>query len=55
MSHSELLAPINNFLLCETPNEWVIEAVKKENLSVILIDHLICELNDNVCIYKFSE
>lgn len=44
MPHSELLAPINNFLLCETPNEWVIEAVKKENLSIILIDHLICEL-----------
>lgn len=44
MPHSELLAPINNFLLCETPNEWVNEAIKKENLSIILIDHLICEL-----------
>ncbi len=49
MPHSELLAPINNFLLCETPNEWVIEAVKKENLSVILIDHLICELTTYMC------
>lgn len=44
MPHSKLLAPINHFLLCETPKEWVSEAIKKENLSIILIDHLICEL-----------
>ncbi|CCQ12433.1 tRNA-(ms[2]io[6]A)-hydroxylase [Pseudoalteromonas luteoviolacea B = ATCC 29581] len=42
--YKELLAPINQFLQCETPNEWVIAASKPENLSVILIDHLVCEL-----------
>ena len=40
----ELLAPITSFLKCETPEAWLEEAAKKENLSVILIDHLICEL-----------
>ena len=40
----ELLAPIKSFLKCETPQAWLNEAVKKENLSIILIDHLICEL-----------
>lgn len=40
----QLLAPINRFLLCNTPEEWLSEAIKGENLSVLLIDHLICEL-----------
>ena len=44
MSHSQLLEPIHDFLLCKTPTQWVDKAIKKENLSVILIDHLICEL-----------
>ncbi|GAA60945.1 tRNA-(ms[2]io[6]A)-hydroxylase [Pseudoalteromonas sp. BSi20652] len=44
MPHSQLLEPINNFLQCSTPEQWVEQAIKKENLSVILIDHLICEL-----------
>ena len=44
MSHSQLLEPIHDFLLCKTPTRWVDKAIKKENLSVILIDHLICEL-----------
>ncbi len=39
-----LLAPINAFLHCETPELWVEEAIKPENLDVLLIDHLICEL-----------
>jgi|TARA_R110002124_G_scaffold265430_1_gene432182 tRNA-(ms[2]io[6]A)-hydroxylase len=39
-----LLAPIKAFLKCDTPDEWVTEAVKKENLAVLLTDHLICEL-----------
>jgi len=39
-----LLEPIRSFLQCETPDQWVDEAVKKENLSVILLDHLVCEL-----------
>ena len=52
MPHSQLLEPINNFLLCSTPDEWVEQATKKENLPIILIDHLICELNDIVSKYK---
>ncbi|MFA0085909.1 tRNA isopentenyl-2-thiomethyl-A-37 hydroxylase MiaE [Vibrio sp. 10N.261.51.F12] len=40
----QILAPINTFLHCATPDEWVTEAKKPENLSVILIDHLLCEL-----------
>jgi tRNA-(ms[2]io[6]A)-hydroxylase len=41
---SELLTPINNFLLCSSPKAWVDEAIKPENLPVLLTDHLICEL-----------
>lgn len=44
MSTQELLAPINAFLKCETPQSWIDEAIKKEHLSIVLIDHLICEL-----------
>lgn len=44
MTQNELLAPIVSFLKCETPEEWVEEAVKPENFTVLLIDHLICEL-----------
>ncbi|MBB1399987.1 tRNA isopentenyl-2-thiomethyl-A-37 hydroxylase MiaE [Pseudoalteromonas sp. SG44-8] len=44
MPHSKLLEPIKQFLRCETPLGWIDEATKKENLAVILIDHLICEL-----------
>ncbi len=39
-----LLEPINNFLPCETPDEWITEAVKSENLTVLLVDHCKCEL-----------
>jgi tRNA-(ms[2]io[6]A)-hydroxylase len=44
MNTEELLTPINRFLLCETPQGWVDEAIKTENLKVLLTDHLICEL-----------
>lgn len=44
MSTSELLAPIYTFLSCETPQAWIDEAKKPENLSVLLTDHLVCEL-----------
>lgn len=44
MQVSELLKPISLFLHCETPQSWIDEAVKPENLPVLLIDHLICEL-----------
>ncbi len=42
--YKELLEPINNFLKCSTPDSWIEEARKPENLSVILRDHLLCEL-----------
>jgi tRNA-(ms[2]io[6]A)-hydroxylase len=42
--YSTLLAPILNFLQCETPDSWINEAKKTENLPVILLDHLACEL-----------
>jgi len=44
MPFSELLVPIKSFLKCETPDEWVKEAIKPENFSMLLLDHLICEL-----------
>ncbi len=44
MSTEELLSPILSFLKCETPQAWIDKAKKKENLDIILIDHLICEL-----------
>lgn len=44
MPVENLLSPILSFLKCETPQAWIDEAVKKENLDIILIDHLICEL-----------
>ncbi|KMT63650.1 tRNA isopentenyl-2-thiomethyl-A-37 hydroxylase MiaE [Catenovulum maritimum] len=40
----QLLQPINQFLHCQTPDAWISEAVKEENLTILLIDHLICEL-----------
>jgi tRNA-(ms[2]io[6]A)-hydroxylase len=42
--YQELLAPIYQFLQCETPDEWIAEAKNTENLPVLLVDHLICEL-----------
>ncbi|TOO26615.1 tRNA isopentenyl-2-thiomethyl-A-37 hydroxylase MiaE, partial [Vibrio parahaemolyticus] len=44
MYDKKLLEPINNFLKCSTPDSWIEEARKPENLSVILRDHLLCEL-----------
>ena len=44
MFNQNLLDPINDFLKCSTPSSWIKEASKPENLSVILRDHLICEL-----------
>ncbi|GEM74690.1 tRNA isopentenyl-2-thiomethyl-A-37 hydroxylase MiaE [Vibrio sagamiensis] len=43
-SYQALLTPINQFLQCQTPDEWVEEAKKPENLPTILLDHLLCEL-----------
>jgi tRNA 2-(methylsulfanyl)-N6-isopentenyladenosine37 hydroxylase len=44
VSTDSLLTPILSFLKCETPDEWVEEAIKPENFSMLLLDHLICEL-----------
>jgi tRNA-(ms[2]io[6]A)-hydroxylase len=44
MTIEELLSPIQLFLQCETPQEWIDKAAKPENLSIILLDHLVCEL-----------
>lgn len=44
MPYSDLLAPINAFLQCKTPDSWIEEAKKPENLPIILRDHLACEL-----------
>ena len=40
----KLLIPIQSFLQCETPKEWIDEAKKPKNLPTVLLDHLMCEL-----------
>ncbi|OCH19083.1 MULTISPECIES: tRNA isopentenyl-2-thiomethyl-A-37 hydroxylase MiaE [unclassified Aliivibrio] len=44
MYDKSLLDPIYSFLQCETPDEWIDEAKKPQNLAIILKDHLLCEL-----------
>jgi tRNA-(ms[2]io[6]A)-hydroxylase len=39
-----LLAPIRQFLHCQTPAAWVEQAKKPDNLEIVLLDHLVCEL-----------
>jgi len=39
----QLLAPIDAFLKCATPDSWIQEAIKPENLATLLIDHCNCE------------
>jgi tRNA-(ms[2]io[6]A)-hydroxylase len=41
---NKLLEPINSFLQCNTPKKWVEKAKKYENLDIVLLDHLVCEL-----------
>lgn len=43
-TYDSLLEPINSFLQCSTPDAWIDEAKKPENLKTVLIDHLLCEL-----------
>ncbi|ENM5888442.1 tRNA-(ms[2]io[6]A)-hydroxylase [Vibrio mimicus] len=43
-SIQQLLEPISRFLQSPTPDEWVAEARKPENLRILLLDHLLCEL-----------
>lgn len=40
----QLLEPVHLFLQAVTPDSWITEARKPKNLSVILRDHLLCEL-----------
>jgi tRNA-(ms[2]io[6]A)-hydroxylase len=42
--YTELLTPIKSFLQCETPDTWVEKAIQPENFSMLLLDHLVCEL-----------
>ncbi len=42
--YAELLAPISQFLQCETPDAWIHKASLPESLPIILKDHLLCEL-----------
>ncbi|TRY29213.1 tRNA isopentenyl-2-thiomethyl-A-37 hydroxylase MiaE [Aliiglaciecola sp. M165] len=44
MNISELLLPISDFLKCPTPQSWIDEAIKPENLPTLLVDHANCEL-----------
>lgn len=44
MNYPDLLAPINQFLLCPTPQAWIKKAQQPEQLAVLLQDHLLCEL-----------
>lgn len=44
MSFSELLAPIHQFLHCQTPDAWLEKAAQPDMLPVLLTDHLLCEL-----------
>lgn len=39
-----LLAPINSFLGCRTPQSWLDAAKRPENLPILLKDHMVCEL-----------
>lgn len=44
MNYAELLAPIQQFLLCPTPASWIEKARQPAQLAVLLQDHLLCEL-----------
>ncbi|NRQ43851.1 tRNA-(ms[2]io[6]A)-hydroxylase [Rheinheimera sp. YQF-2] len=41
---SQLLGPVQQFLQCGTPAQWLERAAKPENLALLLQDHMICEL-----------
>lgn len=44
MNYQQIMMPVKAFLHCETPDAWIDEAKKPQNLTLLLIDHLICEL-----------
>lgn len=39
-----LIEPIDSFLHCATPQAWLAEATRPENLQTLLVDHCNCEL-----------
>lgn len=41
MNENNLIRPIKEFLLCDTPEAWLLHA--RENLACLLIDHAHCE------------
>ncbi|QUJ66363.1 tRNA-(ms[2]io[6]A)-hydroxylase [Photobacterium sp. GJ3] len=41
---NELLTPVRQFLHCDTPDSWIDEARRPENLNELLVDHCNCEL-----------
>lgn len=41
MDYTNLIAPINNFLYCATPDSWVNNAL--DNQELLLLDHANCE------------
>jgi tRNA 2-(methylsulfanyl)-N6-isopentenyladenosine37 hydroxylase len=41
MPYQELIQPINNFLLCPTPEGWLDKAL--DNIDLLLVDHANCE------------
>lgn len=56
MNNSEkLLQPILQFLNGETPDSWIDEAKKPEHLQLLLTDHMVCELNVNMCKLSFNK
>ncbi len=44
MDYPQILAPVSHFLHCPTPQAWIDEARKPENLPLLLTDHMVCEL-----------
>ena len=40
MDYPQILAPILGFLHCPTPQAWIDEARKPENLPLLLTDHM---------------
>ncbi len=44
MNYAALVEPLLQFLHCRTPQAWIDEARKPENLPLLLTDHLTCEL-----------
>lgn len=44
MNYAALLEPVHHFLTCRTSQAWIDEARKPENLTLLLTDHMVCEL-----------